>query len=127
MTNYYETLINVKKELMKHTDNLTEIKPVLEDFNEALADIYKLITVEQIKVNEMLEPVMQEVNKIKALLPKNLEAVRLPMLENTESAVLYSNASLLTGVDNDAFTEKLAAEIMTRINSLNTITKTEEN
>jgi group I intron endonuclease len=127
MTNYYETIINVKKELTKHTNNLTEIKPVLEDLNEALADIRKLITVEQI---ETLEPVMQEVNKIKALLPKNLEAVHLHRLENTEPVVLPPNASLLTGVDNDAFIEKLADEIMTKINSLNTIIiniKTEEN
>jgi group I intron endonuclease len=130
MTNYYETIINVKKELTKHTNNLAEIKPILEDFNEALADMYKLITAEQIKVNEMLEPVMQEVNKIKALLPKNLEAIHLPTLENTESVVLCPNVSLLAGVENDTFIEKLAAEIMTRINSLNTIIiniKTEEN
>ena len=130
MQNYQETLIAIRKELMKPKIYAAEIKPILENFNKSIADVQKLITVEQTKIAKTLIPTIEELDKIKALLVKNVCCANLSILENSKTDFSSYTPAALMPTNNDVFIDKLATEIVSRINNLTTIIidlKTKEN
>ena len=118
MTNYQETLINVRKELMKCRNNIPAIKPLLEDLYYAIPDISQVISAEQSKIRESLKPMLDEIEQIKTLLPKKLAVPDLSYLK-AEPAVLSTSA--VSTLSTEDILEKLSDKIVSRLTQLSTI------
>lgn len=118
MTNYQETLINVRKELMKYRNNKPAIKLILEDLYKAIPDISYLIRSEQDKIKGSLKPVIEEIERIKALLPRNLEVPKLAYSQ-VRPAIIDTSIALPLITDNTL--EELSDKIVNRLAQLNTI------
>ena len=110
MTNYQEILMNVKKELTNQRNDEIKLKQVLEDFNEAIADLQSLITTEQVKVKEILKPIAVELDQIKTLLPKKFTVPDIATLEATKLDYLLS-PNLLDSLANNLNTLTLIINI----------------